>query len=414
MGNRHSGILAPVNPDAGRAALYLAMASATAALVSIAASQILLGAAILAMLVSRRPWRLPRSWIPLAVFLALTLVSVAASGHPAAGWPQIKKFFVFVTLLLFVSLRPTAQQIRQMLAAWTLVSAISATIGLVQFFLKFRAARRQGVDFYDFYVGDRTTGFMSHWMTFGGEQMIVLLLLGALLLFSERPRWFWLGWLTIALLGASLLAGYTRSIWLGAALGAVYLVWNWRPAAVLALPAALGLVLWANPGEVRERFISAFQPKNDRVDSNRFREVTRRTGLRMIEAHPWLGLGPGRVGPEFDRYVPADEPRPLPPGFYGHLHNIYIHYAAERGVPAMLALMTFLGWVLCDLARFLRRRRPEARFLWHGAVAMLIAILASGFYEVNLGDSEVLTLVLAVLGAAYAVADQEPAPAVGH
>lgn len=403
-----------MNPDAGRAALYLAMASATAALVSIAASQILLGTAIVAMLVSRRRWRLPPSWIPLAVFLALTLVSVAASGDPAAGWPQVKKFFVFVTLLLFVSLAPTASDVRRMIAAWTLVSAVSAAIGLFQFAMKYREARRQGANFYEFYVGDRTTGFMSHWMTFGGEQMIVLLLLGALLLFAARPRWFWLGWLTVGLLGVSLLAGYTRSIWLGAGLGALYLAWNWRRAAVAALPVALGLVLWANPGDVRARFVSSFQPKNDRIDSNRFRDVTRRAGLRMIQAHPWLGLGPGLVGKQFDRYVPPDEPRPLPPGFYGHLHNIYVHYAAERGIPAMLALMTFLGWVLVDLARFLRRRAAEARFLWHGAVAMVLAILASGFYEVNLGDSEVLTLVLAILGCAYAAAEQEPGPAVGH
>jgi O-antigen ligase len=403
-----------VKLDAGRAALYLAMAAATAALVSIAASQILLGAAIAAMLVSRRPWRLPPCWIPLAAFFLLTGLSVAFSGDPAAGWPQIKKFFLFAVLLLFVSLRPGVAEVRGMIGAWTAVSAVSAAIGLFQFAGKFREARRQGANFYEFYVGERTTGFMSHWMTFGGEQMIVLLLLGALLLFARRPRWFWPGWCAVALLGVSLLAGFTRSIWFGAGVGALYLAWNWRRAAVAALPLALGLVLWANPGEVRARFVSAFQPRNDRIDSNRFREVTRRAGYRMIAAHPWLGLGPGRVGPEFDRYVPADEPRPLPPGFYGHLHNIYVHYAAERGVPALLALLAFLGWVLADLARWLRRRAGDARFLWHGAVAMLLAILVSGFWEVNLGDSEVLTLVLAVLGSAYALAEREPEPAVGH
>ena len=36
--------------------------------------------------------------------------------------------------------------------------------------------------FYEFYVGSRITGFMSHWMTFGGEEMVVLLLLVSYLL----------------------------------------------------------------------------------------------------------------------------------------------------------------------------------------------------------------------------------------
>ena len=32
----------------------------------------------------------------------------------------------------------------------------------------------RGYEFYRFYVGDRATGFMSHWMRFGAELMFVL------------------------------------------------------------------------------------------------------------------------------------------------------------------------------------------------------------------------------------------------
>ncbi len=37
----------------------------------------------------------------------------------------------------------------------------------------------------------------------------------------------------------------------------------------------------------------------------------------------------------------------------------------------------------------------------HGAIAVILAILAEGFLEYNLGDSEVLTLFLAVVGFGY-------------
>ena len=130
----------------------------------------------------------------------------------------------------------------------------------------------------------------------------------------------------------------------------------------------------------------------------------------MIKAHPWFGVGPEHVGLEFQRYLPGDIPRPLPTGWYGHLHNIYIHYAAERGVPAMLALLWMLGKMLFDFLRRLRKlpRAPsDARFLLHGGVAVIMATLVSGFFELNLGDSEILFLFLATMALVYNVEERE-------
>ena len=44
-------------------------------------------------------------------------------------------------------------------------------------------------------VGERITGFMSHRMTFSGQEMFALIMLGAFLLFAPLPRryrWIWL------------------------------------------------------------------------------------------------------------------------------------------------------------------------------------------------------------------------------
>jgi len=133
------------------------------------------------------------------------------------------------------------------------------------------------------------------------------------------------------------------------------------------------------------------------------RTITRRTGWEMVKAHPWFGLGPEQIKPHFDEYVPADIPRPLPPGWYGHLHNIYLQYAAERGVPGLLMILWLIGRFFVDSLSWLRKSatKSEARFVWYGAVAVILAILAEGFFEYNLGDSEVLTMFLAVMGWAY-------------
>jgi O-antigen ligase len=128
----------------------------------------------------------------------------------------------------------------------------------------------------------------------------------------------------------------------------------------------------------------------------------------MIKAHPWFGLGPEQVRLQFDRYVPSDISRPLPQGWYGHLHNIYIHYAAERGVPTMLALVWMLVKMLFDFLRALRKLPPgpaDERFLLHGGVAVVLAILIGGAFELNLGDSEVLTLFLAAAACGYGARD---------
>ena len=66
-----------------------------------------------------------------------------------------------------------------------------------------------------------------------------------------------------------------------------------------------------------------------------------------------------------------------------------------------------------DFILGLRRRDldPEARFVLHGAIAVMLAVLAEGFFEYNLGDSEVLTMFLNVMGFAYVALNAVGAPA---
>jgi O-antigen ligase len=169
--------------------------------------------------------------------------------------------------------------------------------------------------------------------------------------------------------------------------------------------AALALLFSIAP--LRERADSIIQPHGE-TDSNMHRTITRRTGLRMIEAHPLFGLGPEQVKAQFNEWVPADIPRPLPDGWYGHLHNIYLQYAAERGIPTMLAMMWLIGKVLFDFFQRLRRGiAGDARFILHGAIAVILAILAEGLLEYNLGDSEVLTMFLCVVAFGYTAIEED-------
>src|ERR1039458_18628 len=81
-----------------RAAGWLAFGSAASIAFPIAVSQILLGASLAALLISRERLRLPAIKWPLALFLFGTLLAWVFSGHLAAGMPQIKKIYVFAEL----------------------------------------------------------------------------------------------------------------------------------------------------------------------------------------------------------------------------------------------------------------------------------------------------------------------------
>ncbi|MBI3693823.1 MAG: O-antigen ligase family protein, partial [Acidobacteria bacterium] len=342
--------MAPTQERIYQAAVWSMLVSAASIVVSIAVSQIFLGLALIALIASDAPLRFPPLEAPLAAFLGWTVVSLLASGHPAAGLPQIRKFLVFTVLLVVFSTLRETRHARWLAGAWSLAAAASALRSLVQFVRKLEAARAGGEDFYQFYVGERITGFLSHWMTFSEVGMLVLLVLLSYLFFapgiSRRTRI--LGCLAGAFLASSLLVSFTRSIWLSTAAACGYLVWHWRKKLLLAAPLLAALAFVAGPEALHRRIESIFHTRSD--SSVEARQIMWQTGWRMIQARPLFGVGPQRVGPEFRRFLPAGVGE-LPPAFYEHLHNLYIHYAAERGIPAVLALLWLLGRILRDHLR---------------------------------------------------------------
>lgn len=398
-------------PKWDRLAYFFAFGSITTILFSIALSQLLLGLAIVALLASGIGLRLPAIRTPLGLFLGLTLLSLLVSGDPAHGLPQIRKFYVFATLPVVFSAYGSIESLNVTVFTWSSIAFLSALRSGLQYLHRYHLAQEQYAYNYGFFLDGRFTGFASHWMTFGGEQMIVLLMLLALLLYSPpAPRFRRTGFAGAAVLWVSTVLGLTRSIFLlGLPAGCLYLLWKWKRPFALLLPALIGVELLLGPVQVRERVVSAVRPHED-LDSNAHRLLTRRVGWAMIRKHPWFGLGPEEVGRQFTRYLPSGTPQPLPKGFYGHLHNIYLQYAAERGIPALAALLWFIGRVLRDFYRGARRypHIPELQFALHGGIAVVIAVLVEGCFEHNLGDSEILTLFLAVTGLGYVALERAP------
>lgn len=392
-----------------KVARWCTIGSAVSIMFSIAASETLLALALVALLLSGEPLRLPRIKLPLALFLIGTLVSLAFSGHVAEGLPQVRKMYLFCVLLVVFSVLRDMTWVRRLVLGWACFGAIPAIWGIIQFAQKMQQARELHSNDYTFYVGERIKGFMSHWNTFSAQQMFALLMLAAFVFYAPGARkrlWLWIccgGVMAIAILLAE-----TRAVWLASVVGGMYLLWCWRRWLVLAVPVLIAVAYIASPPVIHERFTSFGKPQE--VDSNRFHVIMWRTGLHMIEAHPFLGIGPEGPNYQFSQWVPADVPRPLPQGWYGHLHNMYLQYAAERGIPTMLIMMWILAQIIYDFWRGIRVLPPgpsDSRFLLHGGIAVVLATLVEGFAEYNLGISGVLTMFLAVVGCGYLALEKD-------
>ncbi|MES1258604.1 MAG: O-antigen ligase family protein [Acidobacteriota bacterium] len=406
-------------PYLKKLSLWLACASAIAILLGISVSQILLAVALGVLLLSGVPLRWPRIAWPLALFLLWTLLALAFSPDPRGGLDQVRKMFVFLTLLIVFSNVRSLAAAKWLTFGWMAVGTFTAGRGLVQFARDVAGARAAHQDLYHFYIADRIRGFMSHWMTFSGEELFVLLLLAAFLLFApDVKKRLWLALPCAGAVGLALILSDTRGVWIAAVLSGFYLLWCWQRRAALAMPVVLALGLLVAPASLQKRVRSIVDPETQ-TDSNQHRKICWRTGWQMIQAHPLLGVGPDEIRKDkvFFAYLPADVKRPLPDGFYQHLHNIYIQYAAERGIPATLFMTGAMVMALWDFRRALTRLpagRSDARFLLQAAIACIIGTMVGGVFEYNLNDSEVLAMFLALMCVGYlaaATGERKPAAA---
>jgi O-antigen ligase len=272
----------------------------------------------------------------------------------------------------------------------------------------------------------RISGFMSQWMTYSGLLMLVLMLLVAYMVGVGLRRHQWVIPVA-ALLILALILTLTRNSWMGAIAGIVVLLLLWRPKAVFILLAAILLLYVASPEMIKQRAQSI-------VDTSDPRFHVFMTALHMIQDHPWFGVGPKLVKDEAPKYreerdfpdwlkrsveVLSDsskyqeEEKEYPAWLYQHMHNNFFQIAAESGIPGLIIwiwLMVRLAWDAWACHRYAKSRsffgdeasRQEAFIASSAALASWTALVVSGMFEYNFGDSEILMLFLFIMSAPYA------------
>ena len=370
--------------------------------------------------------KFPPVKVPLALFCLFTLVSLAWATNPTVGWFAVRKLVLFLILLLAVNLVVSAGHLAMLYRVMFLESAVAGVVAAGQFVRQYRSVRALHPDqVYVYMTSERAHGFMGHWMHFGGQQMLVYSALVAFLLLEASPRriasdsrlpafhsrFAW--WAVLGIIVLSIILNFTRGVWLGCFVATVYLVGSWRPRWLWALPVLLVAGYLAAPSLLRHRLSILEHPSSDPALSSRFEMW--HVGLRMIERHPWVGVGPNDIPEVYTLYLQPGSA--LRPGYHDHLHDNALQFAAERGLPCLAAwiwLMVALVWHAWRVRRRLVARgsswrpRPDSavtRWLVDGAIAGWLAFMVEGCFEFNFGTSPVLMLFLFVASTPF-VAEQ--------
>lgn len=230
--------------------------------------------------------------------------------------------------MAFVRSREQATRLLQLLAASLLISSCYAL---------FQAT--QGVV--------RPAGFTGNWFILAGQLAILMPFFFVLSTGNDGlPRRWRQGLaLLLAPAGGALLVNGTRGAWLAVGsclvLGALLLVRERRQLQWLLVVAALVVLLAAG--------LVATQQNTARFVGRGLQTAVERTliwqsALQMIADHPWLGVGPGNFGQQYQqRYIlpTALEKKPQP-----HAHNNLLAVGSEMGLIGLAAYVVLFGYII--------------------------------------------------------------------
>jgi len=353
---------------------------------SISASQILLGVALVLWAVllfrGRLRFEFPAFFWALLGYSALSLVACIFSKNPTVSFHDSRELLLFLTIPLVVTSLDLRRDGNRANTAILISASVSILISLIEYVL--RAS-----------PGERIAGFMDHYMTQAGLLMLFSALAISLFLFTRRPVRFAWG-AAAALAGGALILTMTRNAWVGLVVIVCVLLGLHKPKALVLVPVAVGLFVLASPEHIKRRAVSIFSTTSY---SNAIRLEYIDTGLQIIKQYPLTGTGPNTVHVVFQnpRYHLSDDARDNV-----HLHNNLLQIAAERGLPTLAAWLTFMIMAGIQLARRLGKRDSETRPLAAAGLAALLALAAAGLFEYNFHDAEVTFLFLYLISLPFA------------
>ena len=332
--------------------------------------------------------------VPLLLLTILALLSVTwAQDKPLALYLGLRLVGLFLLVLVLVRLRPRTHFLRLALSLVLLFQAITALLqflrqtdlgwqvwgevelGVLGLVSVIKVGEAQYV---------RGYGLTPHPNILGGLLVALLLVLVTQFLEAKgRGRVLWLTILAIG--GAGLLVTFSRSAWLGGAIGGGFLLlilfltplWRQAYGRLVGIPIALALLLLLIFVALRpDLFLARLQPSASYTESRSLdeREALAQLAGGLILAHPLTGVGAGGSAPAIasqTEQLPEVRPQPV--------HNIPLLITTELGLLGGL----FWLWLMLTpiLGALITWREQRLTLVGLGLTAALVALAVIDLFD---------------------------------
>jgi len=203
--------------------------------------------------------------------------------------------------------------------------------------------------------------------------------LGSLLLLLTASRNGWgAGGLALVIGLALRRCWWGIGILVGIGLAGLAAAWDWP-----GWRAVVPRLIWSRLADTFDPQALYFSSTANRLDAWHF-------ALQMVQERPLTGWG----WQSFAALYNAQDP----PELLGHCHNLYLHLAAEGGIPLLLGHLILWGSIL---ARGWQAWRRSQESVLLGMLLALTAFFASGLLDVVMLDGRIHLLVTLLLGAVW-------------
>ncbi len=364
-------------------ALYLLFS-----MVSISLSQIFISFALICWIViliqKKQKFIFPSFFWPLIVYIGLSLISSFLSVNPEASLKDSKELLLFLIVPIVYTGFSEENVLKKANLALLASAYLSCLYSIFYFF--FKAPPRARIE-----------GFMGQVMTQGGLLLLFSCMALSIFIFSRmRIRYLWgLGFLLSLV---AIILTQTRSAWVGLVVASSLILLLYKPRALIIVPLAVGLFYLASPQPIKRRALSIFSLKDY---SSRTRIEYIRAGIKIIKDYPFFGTGPDTVDMVFQnpKYELSERTKKFP-----HLHNNILQIGAERGIPTLIAWLSFMIWTFISLIKLLKNKDPTLYSLTVAALAALLALFTAGLFEYNFADSEITMLFIYMITIPFSLA----------
>lgn len=247
-------------------------------------------------------------------------------------------------------------------------ASLAVLSGLSQYFFGIEFLRNKGVS--DMVQGMRpVTSSFSHYNSFAGYLVVVILLTITLLL---EKNFFNLKAISLLILSivssAAILLTCSRGSWIAFVCTFVFLMFISRRNLIWLAPVFLlvfYIFLLFQP--LHERFLFSFSSTGD---NDRFRYWL--VAWKMINEHPFLGIGVGTFMANFSKYIKDYNA--------SYAHNCYLQIWAETGIFSLISFMVFIvSLIYLSIKKFFASKD----FLLLGLLTGAVGFLIHSFFEVN-------------------------------